>query len=254
MPPAWTLLMPKPPSLIVRSHAPLFAALLLASGTACGMLILRALWGGGTGYSGLVWNLFLAWLPYFFALRLAATEPRTSPQWFGAAALAGLWLTFFPNAPYLITDLIHLHPEHATHDRPIALLAGVSRGQQIPIWFDALLVFAFAWTGVLLAFASLDLVRRKVARLAGEGWGWTVASAAIVLCSFGVALGRFERFNSWDVVTHPHVVIPAVLARMANPLGHLRTTVVTVLLTTFLSLGYVTLLALARTQREGKLQ
>lgn len=243
--------MPKPPSLVVRAHAPLVAALVLASGTACGMLLLRAVWGGGTGYSGLVWNLFLAWMPYFVALRLAAAEPQSLPQWAGAAALASLWLIFFPNAPYLITDLIHLHPEHATHDRPIALLVGVSRGQQIPIWFDALLVFAFAWTGVLLAFASLDLVRRKVARLAGNGWAWTVASAAIVLCSFGVALGRFERFNSWDVVTQPQVVVPAVLARMANPLGHMRTTVVTVLLTAFLSLGYVTLLALARTQRDN---
>jgi uncharacterized membrane protein len=245
----WELLMPTPPSAVVRSHAPLFAALVLASGTACGMLILRAVWGGGTGYSGLVWNLFLAWLPYFFALRMASCDPQSRAQWIGAASLAALWLIFFPNAPYLITDLIHLHPEHATHDRPIRLLAGVSLGQQIPIWFDALLVFAFAWTGVLLAFASLDLVRRKIARLAGERWGWAVASAAIVLCSFGVALGRFDRFNSWDVVTQPHVVLPAIVARMANPLGHLRTTVVTVLLTAFLSLGYVTLLALARSGR-----
>jgi uncharacterized membrane protein len=247
---AWSLLMPKPPPLDVRSHAPLFAALLLASAIACGMLMLRAVWGGGTGYSSLVWNLFLAWLPYFFALRLAAADPHSRPQWVGSATLAALWLLFFPNAPYLITDLIHLHPSHAPHEHPIALLAGVSRGQEIPVWFDALLVFAFAWTGVLLAFASLDLVRRKVARLSGDRWGWAVASAAIVLCSFGVALGRFERFNSWDVLTQPQVVLPAVLARMANPLGHMRTTVVTVLLTTFLSLGYVTVLALARTQRE----
>jgi uncharacterized membrane protein len=211
------------------------------------MLLLRALWGGGTGYSSLVWNLFLAWLPYFFALRLAASAPRSLPQWAGATALAALWLLFFPNAPYLITDLIHLHPDHATHDRPIALLAGLTRGQPIPVWFDALLVFAFAWTGVLLAFASLDLVRRKVARVAGERWGWAMASAAIVLCSFGVALGRFERFNSWDVVAHPHVVVPAIASQMANPLGHMRTTVVTVLLTAFLSLGYLTLLAMAKT-------
>ena len=241
--------MPTPPFNATRSHAPLFVALVLASGIACGMLALRAVWGGGTGYSSLVWNLFLAWLPYFFALRLASAEPRSVPQWTGAAALAALWLLFFPNAPYLITDLIHLHPDYATHDRPIALLSGLSRGQQIPIWFDALLVFAFAWTGVLLAFASLDLVRRKVATLAGNRWAWAVASAAIVLCSFGVALGRFERFNSWDVLTRPHVLIPAVLAQMANPLGHLRTTVVTVLLTAFLSLGYVSLLALGRTEQ-----
>src|SRR5262249_39173487 len=151
--------------------------------------------------------------------------------WIGSAGLAALWLIFFPNAPYLITDLIHFHPEHATHDRPIALLAGISRGQVIPILFDALLVFAFPLAGVVVAFASLDLVRRKVARLAGEGCGWVVASAAIVLCSFGVALGRFERFNSWDVIVRPHVVVPEILAHLANPLGHLRTTVVTALLT-----------------------
>src|SRR4051812_33696329 len=116
MPPPWFMLMPKPRSLVVRTHAPLFAALVLASGTACGMLLLRALWGGGTGYSSLAWNLFLAWLPYFFALRLALAEPRTGAQGVGSVVLAVLWLLFFPNAPYLITDLIHLHPEHATHD------------------------------------------------------------------------------------------------------------------------------------------
>src|SRR5437868_335199 len=112
--PDWKLLMPKPPSYIVRSNAPLFAALVLASATACGMLLLRAVWGGGTGYSGLVWNLLLAWLPYFVALRLAAAQPDSAPQWLVAAGLAALWLVLFPNAPYLITDLIHLHPDHAT--------------------------------------------------------------------------------------------------------------------------------------------
>ena len=104
---------------------------------------------------------------------------------------------------------------------------------------------------LLLAFASLDLVRRKVVAIAGDPWGWAFAAAAIALCSFGVALGRFERFNSWDIVTQPHVVVPAILARVANPVGHMRTTVVTVLLTTFLTLGYVSLLALARAQRDG---
>lgn len=240
-------MLPSPTNAPVRSHLPLLLALLLASGVACAMLLLRAVWGGGTGYSSLVWNLFLAWLPYGFAAGLAV---RPAGSRWAAGALGILWLLFFPNAPYLITDLIHLHPDYATRDRPITILAGVTRGQPIPVWFDALLVFAFAWTGVLLAFASLDLVRRTVARAAGAAWGWGVAAAAIALCSFGVALGRFERFNSWDVFTRPHAVLAAAAARVADPLGHMRTTVVTVLLTLFLSLGYVTLLTLARAQRN----
>jgi uncharacterized membrane protein len=233
-----------------RQHAALFVALSLASAVAGGMLVLRAFWSGGSGYSGLVWNLFLAWIPYALALWLASMRPARRAQWLLAAGVGCLWLLFLPNAPYLITDLIHLHPNHAMREREIGLLGGLAQGQRIPVWFDALLVFAFAWTGLLLAFASLDVVRRAVAARAGERWAWAATAVAVVLCSFGVALGRFDRFNSWEVFTQPHVVLPAVAVRMLNPVAHPRITLVTVLLTAFLMLGYITLLAMARTQQR----
>src|SRR5882757_4694056 len=86
-----------------RSQAALIFVLALASAVAVGMLVLRAMWGGGTGYLSLAWNLFLAWVPYGLGLWLCTFAPTRRRDWLAMAGVATLWLLFFPNAPYLIT-------------------------------------------------------------------------------------------------------------------------------------------------------
>ncbi len=167
------------------------------------LAVVRSSHAGRPAFSNLVWNLFLAWIPFACALladRLAAG--RGPQRWlFWPAALG--WLLFFPNAPYILTDLIHL-----TFFRNLAPQW---------IWFDLLSNLLFALTGLLLGFASLAVMQGLVRERAGRWAGWAFAAAASLLAGFGVYLGRFLRWNSWDVVRAPQQLAADVSQRLGNP-------------------------------------
>jgi uncharacterized membrane protein len=116
----------------------------------------------------------------------------------------------------------------------------------VPLWYDVLLLLLFAWNGLLLGFVSLRIVQRAVSRRAGTAWGWVTVVLVLGLSGFGVSIGRFERWNSWDLFSRPAALLADVAGRLFNPLAHPRTTAVTVLFAGFLLLAYVTMLALAR--------
>lgn len=163
-----------------------FSAVTFASLLSCFLLVLRIALIGQFRQLYLVWNLFLAWMPLFFALT-AVCLAHTRPQrrwWFFSAAAA--WLLFFPNAPYILTDLIHLGPK--THGR---------------YWADLVLILLFALIGLVLGFLSLFLMQRLVARRYGWPVGWLFVSLVAGLSGFGIYAGRFLRWNSWDVVFSP---------------------------------------------------
>ena len=183
-------------------------------------------------YSFLVWNLFLAWLPFLFALALYDGYRRhASPVLL--AALGAAWLLFFPNAPYIVTDFVHLAP----------------RGG-IPLWYDALTIATAAFVGVLLGCASLFLVHSVVRRAAGERAGWVAVAVAIVLASAGIYLGRFQHLNSWDVLVDPHAILDPVRFRLTHPLGNRKLLEVMTLFSAFLSLAYLSLYGLATARLE----
>ena len=110
---------------------------------------------------------------------------------------------FLPNAPYILTDFIHL-----------------GRAGGLPLWFDAALIGAFAGTGLALGLLSLLVVHHVVEARSGRVVGWAVALASLLLSAVGVYLGRFPRFNSWDVIADPHSLVAVVAARLADPLGN----------------------------------
>jgi uncharacterized membrane protein len=229
-----------------RDRLLLGAALVLSSVAALAVLAARLVYSGTAGYGFMVWNLFLAWIPLGLAVPIRFSRARGRAGFAAVAALAFLWLLFFPNAPYLLTEFQHLHPDHAVSARPVHLLAAVSPGRGVPLWYDVVLVFLFAWNGLLLGFVSLRLVQRAVAARAGAAWGWATVLAVFVLSGFGVSLGRFQRWNSWDLFSRPAALAADVAGRVLNPLAHPRTTAVTVLFAGLLLLAYVTLLALTR--------
>ena len=113
------------------------------------------------------------------------------------------WLLFLPNAPYILTDFVHL-----------------GRFGGVPLWFDAALIGTFAGTGLVLGLASLLIVHRVVEARAGRVVGWLVAVGSLLLSAAGVYLGRFPRFNSWDVLTDPDSLVSVVLHRATDPLGN----------------------------------
>jgi uncharacterized membrane protein len=178
-------------------------ALVAISLAAVGLLAVRIDRVGEPAFVFLTWNLFLAWIPFVLSLCVAAVHGRGGPRpllW----VLGAGWLLFLPNAPYILTDFIHLG----------------RGGGGAPLWFDTALIGAFAAVGLALGLGSLLVVHHVVEARAGRVVGWAVAVSSLVLSAIGIYLGRFPRFNSWDVVTDPHGLVPVVLQRLADPLGN----------------------------------
>lgn len=182
--------------------AALTALLVAGSLLAAGLQNVRAERTGAPVFAFLFWNLFLAWVPYLLAVALVGLDRVRAPGWL--LAVPGIvWLLFLPNAPYILTDFIHL---------------GEIPGA--PLWFDALLIGTFAATGLMLGLASLYLVHSVVAARLGQAAGWTFAIGSLLLSSIGVYLGRFPRFNSWDVLANPDGLVQVALHWLSDPLAH----------------------------------
>jgi uncharacterized membrane protein len=223
----------------------LISVLALSSAAGLGMLAFRFAYAGRMGYWSLPWDLFLAWVPVPLALGVAKLHDKPRRPLWAMLALTFAWLLFFPNAPYLLTEFMHLHPSHAVHDGPFpSWLAHRTPQANIPLWFDVLMLSMFAWTGLLLGFMSLHVIHRCANQVVGRAGGWVIVFLGLGLCAFGVSLGRFERWNSWDLFTDPLRLIGDIGDRAINPVGHLRTSGATLMLAGFLVLGYLSLVAL----------
>lgn len=187
-------------------------------------LVVRAHITGSPSFRMLLWNLFLAWIPFGTAWLISIAEERRRIQIIPYLILLVFWLLFFPNAPYILTDFVHLRA------RPPA-----------PLWFDLALILSFAWTGLMLGLVSLRLVHNSLHRRFGKAAGRTAVAVALLLAGFGIYLGRFERWNSWDIVFRFDELTADVLMRVSNPLAHPRTIAVTLVFALFLLLAYAVL-------------
>jgi uncharacterized membrane protein len=195
--------------------------------------VARMLYTGASRYDFLIWNLFLAWIPFVVASLLAWAMHRGLRP-LGAALLGLVWLLFFPNAPYLITDFIHLRGPATA-----------------PLWYDVLLIASFASVGMLLGFLSLDRVQELVAASAGPVLGWLVATIALVVAAFGMFIGRFEARNSWDVIVEPAPLARDTWHQLTSPTAYPRTLGVTASYAVFLVLAYVVVRVAARTRHPA---
>ena len=149
------------------------------------LVLVRNVHTGNVNFRYLIWNLFLAWIPFVLAV-FVYDRWRRRGAGLTLFVLGALWLLFFPNAPYIATDFVHLNRD------PLA-----------PFWFDAVTIASFAWMGLLLGFASLYLMQTVVRQWLGSAAGWAFAVVAIGLGSLGIYLGRFLRLNSWDASSIP---------------------------------------------------
>ncbi len=163
------------------------------------LLVVRQHEYGTVGYPYLVWNLILAWVPLLLAALLVVTYARGRSA-VELLAVGGVWLVFLPNAPYMLTDFIHLGTAHRL--------------------FDTIVIASFALTALALGFVSLVLVQLVVTRVAGALLGWMTVISALFAASFGIYLGRVLRFNSWDVVRRPHRLFELAKLRADDPFGN----------------------------------
>jgi len=159
------------------------------SAFSCGLVVLRVLWTLQPTYISLIWNLFLAWIPYILSYILRKKHETINNK----MILAGwvlLWLVFYPNAPYIITDLFHLNEKDGA-----------------PLWFDLVLIFSFAGNGLILGLLSLRDMHNVISQKTNVKKGWWFATAILLLSGFGVYMGRYLRWNSWDVLASTNILV-----------------------------------------------
>lgn len=163
---------------------------LLTSALACSIVTCENLLGLRHRQWYLIFNLILAWIPLawaFLVLRMSRQEKRNPFIYWSCAVL---WLLFLPNAPYLFTDLVHLF------------------GKSLPYyWADMMKILLFALAGMVAGLLSMRLMHNWVEDLFGRWVGWGFVGCVSVLCGIGVALGRFNRWNSWDFLRQPRSIL-----------------------------------------------
>ena len=166
------------------------------------------------------WNLFLAFIPWLLStLLFIKPKIQQSKIWISLVLL--IWLLFFPNAPYILTDLFHLRLKLS-----------------MPIWFDLVLILLFAWTGLLFGFLSLWDIEQILQKSMKKSTVTIISTLLLFLGSFGIYVGRYLRWNSWDIITEPFRLAYDIGDRLINPFQHPKTWGMTILLGTFLNILY----------------
>lgn len=179
------------------------------------LVVARIAYSDSRGNTGLIWNLFLAWIPFVLAYAAHAISWRRNWLYFVIPAIAILWLLFFPNAPYMLTDLQDL-----------------ARGRGgAPLWYDVIIVGWCSWTGMLLGIISLYLMQDIIFRRFGRATGWIFVFVISAASSFGMYVGRFVRLNSWDILQNPTETTMEILGLVIDPT--MRLAAFTILYTLF---------------------
>lgn len=194
-----------------------------------GLSILRCVITGSNLFLFLNWNLFLAIIPWFLSSCFIIKKVNNK---ISMLSLALVWIAFFPNSPYILTDLFHLHWDN-------------HKGL---IWFDLILILSFAWTGLFFGFISLLDIHKMLTKYLKEKWIYLITIFFLFLSSFGIYLGRFLRWNSWDIIQQPHGLFNDIADRFVDPFSHPRTWGMTILLGLLLNLMYFSLRFLSSNQ------
>lgn len=166
------------------------------------------------------WNLFLAWIPLLLSsfIRVFHIKSKIS-----LVFIIIVWILFFPNSPYILTDLFHLRARNA-----------------VPIWYDLIVILSYAWTGLICGFISLHDIEKRLSDFGKKNRINAVIVLFLFISSFGVYLGRFLRWNSWDVLNNPFGLFSDIVLRLIYPMEYTKTWGVTVLMGLMLNFMYFT--------------
>lgn len=193
----------------------------------------RVAYTDSSRHTGLIWNLFLAWIPFILAYIAHTVSWKRIWLYLAIPVIAFLWLIFFPNAPYMLTDL-----------QDLARAGGVGA----PLWYDVLIVVWCSWTGTLLGVISLYLMQDIISRTFGRSIGWVFVFIISGLSSFGIYIGRFVRLNSWDILQNPAETAVEILGLVIDP--SMRLAAFTILYTFFFLFLFVLLYSFSHMLQE----
>jgi uncharacterized membrane protein len=184
------------------------------------LLLARILYSGELTFIFLPWNLFLAFVPYVISSQLQKNQ-KWLKQWIVCSIIVVLWVLFIPNSFYIITDLFHLRWAYAA-----------------PVWFDLLLIMSFAWNGLLLGVLSVRQMEKMVNGRGALKSDWLFLLPVMGLNAFGIYIGRFLRFNSWDVITNPFALMGDIVTIIGHPVLYKNVWGMVLCYTIFMSLVY----------------
>jgi uncharacterized membrane protein len=184
-----------------RHNIAVFTLLNAACAVCIGLVIARVAYSDSGRHLGLIWNLFLAWIPFILAYIAHAVSWRRIWLYLVIPFVAFLWLIFFPNAPYMLTDLQDL----------------ARTATDAPLWYDVIIVVWCSWTAMMLGVVSLYLMQDIVLRTFGRFVGWAFVFVISAMSSFGIYIGRFVRLNSWDILQDPAETAMEILGLVIDP-------------------------------------
>jgi uncharacterized membrane protein len=167
------------------------------------------------------WNLFLALVPFIISTYVYHSNITNKIL---LCSLGIIWILFLPNAPYLLTDLVHIKARKI-----------------IPIYYDVIMLFTFSWVGLQLFFMSLLHYEKIMENYITK---WKIKSSLIVIfmfCGFGIYLGREIRCNSWDALHHPFILTNNIIEEVLKPSALNVATAMTIGIGLVLNVMYVSM-------------
>lgn len=146
----------------------------------------------------LVWNLFLAFIPYLFIsyLKTQITIQKSRIKTF---TFLFLWLLFLPNSFYILTDLIHL-----------------SQSSNHLFWFDLVVISSYALIGFTIGIISLIEFENIIKTYTSPLITNLIMPVICFLSGIGIYLGRILRYNSWDIISDPLEIVRAIFLAVSS--------------------------------------
>ena len=146
------------------------------------------------------WNLFLSWIPLIAAFIANNLTKRLGNIPVLLVLISLFWLAFFPNAPYMVTDLAHLTVDY---DRDLT-------------WHDTIMLFFYAEVSLFNGLVSLYWIHQAWRQVFSRRTSTIMFLSSLPLAGFGVYLGRVRRMNSWDIIHEPRLIFNHVLQSLTD--------------------------------------
>ncbi len=184
--------------------------LFMSSMVSVSLLVIRMVAVGNTRFWFMLWNLFLAWLPLLFALGLRANLLKKPLSNWQNMLLFVVWLGFLPNSFYIMSDLIHLQSSGETS-----------------VLYDIAMMMSFVINGLILGYISVWIVHHLMLKRLRASYAHTIIALVFLASGFAIYLGRYLRWNTWDILFNPAGLLFDLSERIINPLIHAQTYIVT---------------------------
>ena len=197
-----------------------------------GLSLFRIFYTHSFEFLFLNWNLFLAFIPWFISSIIILKNLQDKK--FLLVVMILSWIFFFPNSPYILTDLFHL---------------GMST--KAPLWYDLILILSFAWTGLLFGFVSLMDIEKVLENYVGKGKTTFISIAFLFVSGFGIYVGRYLRWNSWDIIISPFALSSDILSKISHPIYNSRAWGLTLFIGLLLNLIYFSFKLFSTQNQKG---